>query len=94
VVRGPLGVRDAYSGDSRLFRKLNIFSQQINKVYIRKKAKSEIENFKTLTASTFPLKLKFQFLYIFSFVNEIKYFVICVFVCCVFFVYCFEVQIV
>jgi hypothetical protein len=42
----------------------------------------------------FPLKLKFRFLYIFSFVNKIKYFVICVFVCCVLFVYCFEVQIV
>jgi hypothetical protein len=27
-------------------------------------------------------------------VNEIKYFVTCVFVCCVLFVYCFEVQIV
>jgi hypothetical protein len=33
-------------GFLRLFRKLNYFSQQINKVYIRKKAKSEIENFK------------------------------------------------
>jgi hypothetical protein len=69
MVRGPLGVRDAYSGGPRLFRKLNNFSQQINKVYMREKAKSEIENFKTLTASTFPLKLKFRFLYIFSFVN-------------------------
>jgi hypothetical protein len=29
-------------GGPRLFRKLNNFSQQINKVYIRKKAKSEI----------------------------------------------------
>jgi hypothetical protein len=32
----------------RLFRKLNNFSQQINEVYILKKAKSEIENLKTL----------------------------------------------
>jgi hypothetical protein len=51
VVCGPLGVHDAYSGDPRLFRKLNIFSQQINKVKIRKKAKSEIEKFKTLCKS-------------------------------------------
>jgi hypothetical protein len=35
----------------RLFRKLNNFSQKINKVYIRKKAKSEILNFKTLCKS-------------------------------------------
>jgi hypothetical protein len=34
-----------------MFRKLNNFSQQINKVYVRKKAKSEIENFKTLCKS-------------------------------------------
>jgi hypothetical protein len=38
-------------GGPRLFRKLNTFSQQINKVYIRKKAKSGIENFKTLCKS-------------------------------------------
>jgi hypothetical protein len=36
------GVRDAYSGGPRLFRKLNNFSQQINKVYLFKKAKSKI----------------------------------------------------
>jgi hypothetical protein len=35
-------------GGPRLFRKLNNFSQQINRVYVRKKAKSEIENVKTL----------------------------------------------
>jgi hypothetical protein len=55
-------------GGPRLFTKLNNFSQPINEVS-RKKAKSEIDNFKTHTASTFPLKLKFRFLYIFSFVN-------------------------
>jgi hypothetical protein len=44
-------VRDAYSGGPRLFRKLNNFPQQINKVYIRKKAKSEIENYRTLCKS-------------------------------------------
>jgi hypothetical protein len=44
VVCGPLG-------GPRLFRKLNNFSQQINKVYFREKAKSEIENFKTLCES-------------------------------------------
>jgi hypothetical protein len=38
-------------GGPRLFRKLNNFYQQINKVYVRKKAKSEIENFKTLCKS-------------------------------------------
>jgi hypothetical protein len=85
----PWGSATPTQGGPRLFRKLNNFSQQINEVKIRKEAKSEIENFKTLTASTFPLKLKFRFLYIFSFVEKIKYFVICVFV-----VYCFEVQIV
>jgi uncharacterized C2H2 Zn-finger protein len=37
VIRGPLGVRDAYSGSPRLFRKLNDFSQQINKVHVYKK---------------------------------------------------------
>jgi hypothetical protein len=62
VVRGPLGVRDAYSGGPQLFRKLNNFSQQINKVYIHKKAKSEIENFKTLCKSegilNWSLKIK------------------------------------
>jgi hypothetical protein len=30
----PWGVRDAYSEGPQLFRKLNNFSQQINKVYI------------------------------------------------------------
>jgi hypothetical protein len=44
MVRGPLG-------GPQLFRKLNNFSQQINKVYIRKKAKYEIENSKTLCKS-------------------------------------------
>jgi hypothetical protein len=39
------------SGGPRLFGKLNIFSQQINKVFLRKKAKSEIENLKTLCKS-------------------------------------------
>jgi hypothetical protein len=39
VVRGTLGVRNAYSGGPRLFRKLNNFSQQTDNV---KKAKSEI----------------------------------------------------
>jgi hypothetical protein len=62
-----------------------------------KKAKSEIENFKRLTASTFPLKLKFRFLCI-LFVCELnKIFrdlCICLCVVCVFFVCCFEVQIV
>jgi hypothetical protein len=38
-------------GDLRLFRKLNNFSQQIYKVFYIKKAKSEIENFKTLCKS-------------------------------------------
>jgi hypothetical protein len=38
-------------GGPRLFRKLNNFSQQISKVYIRKKSKSEIENFKMLCKS-------------------------------------------
>jgi hypothetical protein len=33
-------------GGPRLFRKLNNFSQQFNKAYIREKSKSEIENFK------------------------------------------------
>jgi hypothetical protein len=49
--RGPLGVHDAYSGCPRLFRKLNNFSQQINKLFLIKKAKSEIEDFKTLCKS-------------------------------------------
>jgi hypothetical protein len=81
VVRGPLGVRYAYSAGPRLFRKLNDFSQQISKVYIRKKAKSEIENFKRY------VKVKeFE-------INRKKSFVIFFFVC-LFVVYCFEVQIV
>jgi hypothetical protein len=46
-----LNLWSANPGGPRLFRKLNNFSQQINKVYIRKKAKSEIENFKTLCKS-------------------------------------------
>jgi hypothetical protein len=48
MVRGPQGVHDTYSGGLQLFRKLNNFSQQINKVFLCKKAKSEIENFKKL----------------------------------------------
>jgi hypothetical protein len=67
-------------GGPRLFRKLNNFSQQINKVYVRKKAKSEIENFKTLCKSEgiwnwrleiklVNLSIKIKILYIFSFVN-------------------------
>jgi hypothetical protein len=38
-------------GGPRLFRKLNNLSQQINKVHVRKKAKSETENTKTLCKS-------------------------------------------
>jgi hypothetical protein len=38
-------------GGPRLFRKVNSFTQQIKKVYIRKEAKYEIENFKTLCKS-------------------------------------------
>jgi hypothetical protein len=48
LIAAVLNLWSAYSGSPRLFRKLNNFSQQINTVHTRKKAKSEIENFKTL----------------------------------------------
>jgi hypothetical protein len=84
VVHGPLGVRNAYSGGPQLFRKLSNFSQQISKVYVRKKAKSEIENFKMICGSegiwnwrlkiklvNFPVKIKIQ-IFVFFFVCELN----------------------
>jgi hypothetical protein len=70
VVRGLLGVRDAYPGGQRLFRKLNNFSEQINKVDIRKKAKSEIGYFKNAHIINLPIKIKIPFFVYFSFVNK------------------------
>jgi hypothetical protein len=81
------------------------------KVYIRKKAKSEIENFKTLCKNeeiwnwrlkiklvNLPIKIKIPIFVYFFFCELNKIFRnLCICLLCtvwVFFVYCFEVQIV
>jgi hypothetical protein len=71
-------------GGPKLFRKLNNFSQQINKVYVRKKSNSEVENFKTLCKSegiwnwrliiklvNLPIKIKIP-IFVYFFVCELN----------------------
>jgi hypothetical protein len=63
------------------------------KYFCKKKQNKKLKILKR-SQHNLPIKIKIPIFVYFSFVNWIKYFVICVFVCCVFFVYCFEVQIV
>jgi hypothetical protein len=84
VVRGPLGVRDAYSGGPRLFRNLIIFFNKLIKYIHVKKTKSEIENLKMLCKSegilnwrlkiklvNLPIKIKIP-IFVYFFVCELN----------------------
>jgi hypothetical protein len=111
-IRNALGQRltcgPRTSGGPRLFKKLNNFSLQINKV-LRKKTKYFTENFRTLCKSegiwNWRLQIKFVPLALFvgaaqapsvCELNKIfRNLCICLLgIVCVFFVYCFAVQIV